>query len=205
MLAPWRKSYDKTRHHTKTQRHYLLINVHLIEAMVFPVVMYGCENWPIKKAEHWRIDAFELWCWRIHMRVPGRARRSSQSFQKEMSPVYSLERLMLKLKLQYLGHLIEITDSLEMTDAGKEWRQEEKGTTEDDMIDITNSVGMNLSKLQELVMDRKAWHAAVHGVTKSWRQLSYWMEPIVHKGCNFSAFSPTLVIFCIFNSSYSNR
>ena len=110
-------------------------NVHLVKAMVFPGVMYGCESWTIKKAEHQRIDAFELWCWRRLLRVPWTARRSKKSILKEISPEYSLEGLVLKLKLQYFGHLIGRTKSLDKTpDAGKDWRQGEKGTTEDDMV-----------------------------------------------------------------------
>ena len=109
--------------------------VHLVKAMIFPVVMYGCESWTIKKAEHQRIDAFELWCWRRLLRVPWTARRSNQSILKEISPEHSLGGLMLKLKLQYFGHLIQRTNSLEKTpEAGKYWRQEEKGTTEDEMV-----------------------------------------------------------------------
>ena len=108
--------------------------VHLVKTMVFPVVMYGCESWTIKKAECWRMDAFELWCWRRLLRVPWTSRRSNQSIQKEISPEYSLEELMLKLKLQYFGHLMWRTDSLEKTDAGKDWGQEEKGTIEDEMV-----------------------------------------------------------------------
>ena len=108
--------------------------VHLVKAVVFPVVMYGCEIWTIKKAELWRIDAFELWCWRRLLRVPWTARRSNQSILKEISPEYSLEGLMLKLKLQYFGHLMRRADSFEDPDAGKDWRQEEKGTTEDEMV-----------------------------------------------------------------------
>ena len=116
-------------------RHIALpTKVHLIRAMVFPVVMYGCESWTVKKAERRRIDAFELWCWRRLLRVPWTARRSNQSILKEISPDYSLEGLMLKLKLQYFGHLIQRTDSSEKTDAGKDCRQEEKGTTEDEMV-----------------------------------------------------------------------
>ena len=107
--------------------------IHLVKAVVFPVVMYGCERWTIKKAEHWRIDAFELWCWRRLLRVLWTARISNQSIQKEINPEYSLEGLMLKLKLQYFGHLMWRTDSLEKTDSGKDWRREEKGTTEDEM------------------------------------------------------------------------
>ena len=109
--------------------------VHLVKAMVFPVVMYGCESWTIKKAERWRIDALELWCWKRLLRVPWTARRSNQSIQKEISPEYSLEGLMLKLKFQYFGYLMRRTDSFEKTlDAGKDWRQEEKGTAEDEMV-----------------------------------------------------------------------
>ena len=107
--------------------------VHLVKAMVFPVVMYGCEIWTVKKAEHRRIDVFELWCWRRLMRVPWIARRSNQSILKETSPGISLEGMMLKLKLQYFGHLMQRVDSLEKTDAGRDWGQEEKGTTEDEM------------------------------------------------------------------------
>ena len=114
-LAPWKKSYDKPRLHIKKQRHYLPTKVHLVKGMVFPVVMYGCASWTIKKAECWRIDAFELWCWRGLLRVPWTARRSNQSILKEISPEYSLEGLMLKLKLQYFGHLMWRTDSLEKT------------------------------------------------------------------------------------------
>ena len=110
-----------------------LIKVHLVKAMVFPVVMYECESWTVKKAEHERIDAFELWCWRRLLRVPWTARKSNQSVLKEISPGYSLEGLMLKLKPQYFGHLMRRVDSLEKTDIGRDWRQEEKGTTEDEM------------------------------------------------------------------------
>ena len=108
--------------------------VHLVKAMVFPVVMYGCESWSIKKAEHWRIDAFELWCWRRLLRLPWTARRSNQSILKEISSGCSLEGLRLKLKLQYFGHLMQRADSFEKTGDGKDWRQEEKGTTEDEMV-----------------------------------------------------------------------
>ena len=136
--------------------------------MVFPVVMYGCESWTVKKAECQRIDAFELWCWRRLLRVPWTTRRSNQSILKEISPGISLEGMMLKLKLQYLGHLMRRVDSLEKTDAGRDWGQEEKGTTENEMLDgITDSIDVSLSELWELVMDRESWRAAIHADTKS--------------------------------------
>ena len=143
---------------------------------IIPVVMYGCESWTIKKAEHQRIDAFEVWCWRRLLRVPWTTRRSNQSILKEISPEYSLEGLMLKLKLQYFGHMMRRTNSLENLDAGKDWRQE-KGMIEDEMVGWHHQLdGLSLSQLQELVMDREAWHSATHGVTKSQTQLSGWTE-----------------------------
>ena len=152
----------------------------LVKAMVFPVVMYGCESWTTKKTEHWRIDAFELWCWRRLLRVPRTAGRSNQSILKEISPEYSLEGLMLKLKLQSFGHLMWRADSLEKTlMLGKIEGGRRRGWQRMRWLDgITDSIDMNFSKLKELVMDREAWRAAVHGVTKSWTRLSDWTEQL---------------------------
>ena len=171
----------------------------LVKAMVFPVVMYGCESWTMKKAECWRIDVFELWCWRRLVRVPWTARRSNQSILEEISPGCSLEGLMLKLKLQYFGHLMWRVDSLEKTlMLGGIGGRRKRGWQRMRWLDgITDSMDVSLSELWELVMDREAWCAAIHGVSKSWTRLRDWTE-LKHLHSPSSVFSA--LIFSNINS-----
>ena len=176
MLVPWKKNYDKPRQLLKNRDITLLTKVHLVKAMVFPVVICGCESWTIKKAERQRNDTFKLWCWRRLLRVPWTARRSNQSILNEINPGYSLEELMLKLKLQSFGHLMWRSNSLEKTlILGKIKGKRRRGQQRIRWLDgMNDSMDMHLSNLREIMKDRGGWCAAVYGITKNQTRLSDW-------------------------------